>query len=259
MSTTKKYIVNESTEKIWNCLNSWLKNEYAVAALMGNMDLSWVEIGKLDKPMEEFVHGKGRVGIMRWCDWVSKQELWNLIAATGGSRSDLDIQLDLIYDQLHRPSNEVVLTDLIRCKDIIEGVNIVLAEYMRAQNRNNAVKRSRCEQAKFYFDQYAPDLARYAAEREPKSEMDIPCRKVEIKYARITKTNAVVRKAAGILSRKAGHAYRGEEYQLIIESKNGKWAAIYFKDGAIRWVSKKDCEIFTKEESVDDVRFASGE
>lgn len=152
-------------ERIWNSLLPVIKNEYGVAALMGNLhaesglmpnnlqnsyetslgftDESYTEaVDNGTYTVEQFVNDGAGYGLAQWTFSSRKQALYDLKILYARSIGDVDLQVEMILRELMFDYPEVYAA-LQNATSIRQASDIVLTEFEKPADQSEAVKELR--------------------------------------------------------------------------------------------------------------------
>ena len=163
-------------EYIWNFLLSFIKNEYGVAGLMGNLQAESnfnprnLE-GKYEKTLgftddsyteavdggnyNNFVHDAAGYGLAQWTYWTRKQALLDFARERGTSIGDLDTQLEFLRKELNEYSG--VLKVLQAATSVKEASDKVMISYEKPANQSEAEKTKRANYGQTYYDKFSKE------------------------------------------------------------------------------------------------------
>lgn len=163
-------------EKIWNFLYSKLQNPYGVAGIMGNiyaesglkpnnLQQSYEKkLGFTDESYTEavdngsyknFIYDKAGYGLVQWTYWSLKKELYNYCIQKKTSIGDLEMQLELLYNQLSKSYKKTVWNICLNTNSILEASNAMLLKFERPADQSEKVQKKRASYGQKYFDKYA--------------------------------------------------------------------------------------------------------
>lgn len=153
-------------EKIWNYLLPRMNNnKFGVAGLMGNLQAeSGLEPTNLQNSYNtkfgmndaqytaavdngtytNFNTDSAGYGLAQWTYWSRKQNLYNFIKGKNKSIGDLEGQLDFLYQELTTGYNSV-WNILLNATSVKQASDVVLTQYEKPANQNDAVKKLRCD------------------------------------------------------------------------------------------------------------------
>lgn len=162
-------------ERIWDYLISKIGNAYGVAGLMGNLyaesglksnnlqnsfekklgltDLQYTEaVDSGAYSRDRFIRDGAGYGLAQWTFWNRKENLYNF----KGSRSisDLDMQLDFLWDELSH-GYKGILQALLSARTVYDASTIVLTQFERPADQSEAMKQKRAAYGQAYYDRYA--------------------------------------------------------------------------------------------------------
>lgn len=168
-------IGNNNEEKIWNFLYSKLQNPYGVAGIMGNIyaesglksnnlqqsyekklgftDESYTEAVD-NKTYKNFIYDKAGYGLVQWTYWSLKRDLYNYCIQKGTSIGDLEMQLELLYEQLSKSYKKTVWDVCLNAKSVLEASNAMLLKFERPADQSNSVQQKRASYGQKYFNKF---------------------------------------------------------------------------------------------------------
>ena len=137
----EKVKLNVNAEFIWYYLNSFIRNPYGVAGLMGclylvskmdpkygfsnEMSLNLSHVNETER-MRSFVHNGNPVGIGCWDNWIDKQGIYNYARIRGRGCDDILVQLELLKDDLSMGYRYAkVKYELENAQSLYEAVDIL--------------------------------------------------------------------------------------------------------------------------------------
>lgn len=172
--TTTPAVAEAMNEKqIWDYLFSVYKNEYGVAAIMGNlyaesalqannMQNSYeVALGYNDKTYTEsvdngtytnFVNDAVGYGLAQWTYWSRKKALYNYAKSNNKSIGDTKMQLEFMVSEM---AGYPGLVDTIRnATNIRTPSDFILVNYERPADQSESVKVARAQFGARYYNKY---------------------------------------------------------------------------------------------------------
>ena len=157
---------------IWDYLIAKIKNEYGVAALMGNLyaesSLNPVCANNIKKygltnasytaiadsgVNNNFVTDKIAYGLAQWCYHTRKKGLLELARKQNKSVGDIELQLDYLWTELQ--SYKTVVKALYEAKNIKDASDVVLLKYEKPANKSESVKEKRASFGQKYYNMFA--------------------------------------------------------------------------------------------------------
>lgn len=166
--------INDVDKRIWDFLTGKGLSAYAVAGIMGNLYAeSGLRPNNLQNTYEKslsmtdaeytaavdngnytnFVHDSAGYGLAQWTYWSRKQALLDFAKTAGTSISDLDMQLNFLWEELQEYTS--VMTVLKSAKSILEASNAILCGYERPANQDAEVQAKRAGYGQTYYDKFA--------------------------------------------------------------------------------------------------------
>ena len=159
-------------EKIWLNLKEKEFSDYAIAGIMGNLQ---AESGLRSNNLEDtrnktfgmtdeiytssvdngtyssirFIDDGAGYGIAQWTTSDRKRKLYNICKANGKSISDLDCQLNLLYNEVLELS---ILQSLNNAQSVKEASNIFLTNFERPFNQNISVQNYRATLSQDFYN-----------------------------------------------------------------------------------------------------------
>ena len=175
---------NTVAEQIWNFLYDKIKNEYAVAGLMGNLyaesglssinlqDSFEKKLGMTDKEYtqaidngtyDNFITDKAGYGLAQWTYYSRKQKLLEFTMKSQTSIGDLEMQLNFLIYELQ--NNFKPLWKKLQIVTSVKAASdAVLLNFEKPLDQSKAVKDKRAAFATYYYDNYATKKNNNAAE-----------------------------------------------------------------------------------------------
>lgn len=175
---------NSDEQRIWNFLQSKIKNAYGTAGLMGNLYAeSGLRSNNLQNSYEKslgysdeaytaavdngsytnFVQDKAGYGLAQWTYWSRKQNLYNFVKGQNKSIGDLEAQLNFLWKELSE-GYKGVLTDLQYAATVKDASNSVLLKFERPADQSVSVQNKRASFGQTYFDKYGNTSGSQAAQ-----------------------------------------------------------------------------------------------
>jgi peptidoglycan hydrolase-like protein with peptidoglycan-binding domain len=164
-----------SERTIWLFFADKLGNEYGAAGLMGNLkaesglistnlqnsyqnalgfsDLTYTKAVD-DGTYTNFEKDKAGYGLAQWTYWSRKRDLLNYAKKTCRSIGDETMQLEFLVQELQKSFKDVWNT-LRTSKSVKEASDIVLTQFERPANMNEANKKRRANIGQQIYDTYA--------------------------------------------------------------------------------------------------------
>lgn len=231
---TSEYVYDP--DRIWDLLMKKTGNVAGASAIMPCIavatDLDFAEkIDKGEVTMEQLRKSRRQLGLGRWTRWEDKQGLYNLSKKRGVSITDLEMQIDFLWEDIGREKYGDLKKQLMVANDVEKLCERFLKEYIGDAKRTPEQVKERTDLAKDFYDQHTK-------------------KEVEVKYLRILKGNVPIRKTASFVGRKIGVANKDDEFQFLISSKSGNWHSVCF-EGRIGWISAKYGEFITRTQPLE--------
>ena len=193
IQTKKGYYSTGSADDIkhiWDFFKSKISNnDYAVAALMGNIfaESSFVS-NNLQQTYEKslgysdssytfsvddgsyanFVKDSAGYGLVQWTYYTRKQSLLDFALSQNRSIGDLDMQLDFTWKELSEDFKNSVLTPILSAKSIREASDVVLIKFEApAKKDEEATQALRASYAQKYYDMFHIEDVQEESPSEP--------------------------------------------------------------------------------------------
>ena len=100
---------------------------------------------------KKFTSDGAGYGIAQWTYSSLKKELYDLCKSKSTSISDIDSQLECLYNQLNRKG---LLDKIKNATSIEEASDIFLTQFEKPQDQSNSVKQKRIEYSQNYYNQF---------------------------------------------------------------------------------------------------------
>lgn len=231
-------IVTQAHVDAWDYLLVRLENVNAVSGIMGFFQartgfnpLNGFYDGKimfgLDR--DSFIKDKKAYGIGAWDKWYDKQSLWNLAKRSGYAISTLESQLELFTEELKGLTHAKLREALKHVENPEDAAEIMYTLYLPEEKRDVKLHNDICEYAHFFYTRFV----------HPKHT---------VRYVEITDEEVWVRARPFFLAKRVGKAHKGETYQHITTTQNGKWFSIYY-EGQICWIKGESGVVVEREET----------
>lgn len=174
--------------RIWGFLLDKIGNPFGAAGMMGNL---YAESGLNPKNLQNsfesklkytdetytaavdngsyggFIFDGAGYGLAQWTYWSRKNRLLAMAREQGKSIGDLDLQLDVLWSELQ--TSTAILSAIQSARSVREASDIVLTQYERPKDQNEAVMVRRAGYAQRYYDQFTGgDVMATAEERRIK-------------------------------------------------------------------------------------------
>ena len=161
-----------NAEIIWKYFENKKFNPYAIAGIMGNMKAESnllpnnlqntynVSLGMTDEQYTKavdsgaytnFIHDSAGYGLVQWTYWSLKEELYNLCKERGKSISDINCQLDCLYQQL---TKNKLLGSLNAATSIRAASDIFLTKFERPKDQSEQVQTIRANYGQQFYNQF---------------------------------------------------------------------------------------------------------
>ena len=214
-------------KQIWDYIQSYTKNEFGTAALMGNLmaesslnpkcvtgikDPDY--ISKSDSGTNNFVHDGHAFGLAQWCFYTRKEGLLNLAKSKGKSVGDLNLQLSYLIDELSNKYKTVWLA-IVNAVNIRTCSDVIMAKYERPANMSEVMKQRRAEYGFQFYSRFAGGKSS--------------------KYVVVTADRVNIRLGNGKGFARISQANSGSSYEWVATSENG-WHAVKLPK-QVGWIS----------------------
>ena len=175
-----------NAEIIWKYFENKKFNPYAIAGIMGNMKAesnllpnnlqSTYEksLGMTDEQYTKavdngtytnFIHDSAGYGLAQWTYWSLKEDLYNLCKERNKSISDIQCQLDCLYQQL---INNKLLGSLNSTTSVRAASDIFLTKFERPKDQSEKVQIARANYGQEFYNQFAGRTVRGGTESKMK-------------------------------------------------------------------------------------------
>lgn len=173
--TVSVITTDSMTEKqMWDYLLSVYKNEFGVAAIMGNLYAESALVpnnlenhyesilGYTDKTYTEsvdngtytnFVNDSAGYGLAQWTYWSRKKGLYNYAKSNKKSIGDPKMQLEFLVSELADYSS--LVSAIKNATNIKNPSDIMLTDFERPANQSESVKVARANFGQTYYNKYA--------------------------------------------------------------------------------------------------------
>lgn len=233
-------LINQTHINAWDYLLVRLENVNAVSGVMGYFQamtgfnpLHGFYNDGITKGLdrESFIRDKKDYGIGAWDTWYDKQSWWNLAKHSGYAMSSLESQLELFCEELKGITHKALFESLKIAENPEDAAELMYNLYYRHyhDDKNFTVHNDIMDYAHFFYTRFV----------HPKHT---------VRYVEITDEEAWVKTRSTFLAKKIGKVHKGETYQLITTSRNGKWFSVYF-NGEIRWIRSSSGVVVEREET----------
>lgn len=161
-----------NAEIIWKYFENKKFNPYAIAGIMGNMKAESnlqtnnlqntynTSLGMTDEQYTKavdngtytnFVHDSAGYGLVQWTYWSLKEGLYNLCKSRNKSISDIECQLDCLYQQL---TDNKLLGSLNASTSIRAASDIFLTKFERPKDQSERVQITRANYGQEFYNQF---------------------------------------------------------------------------------------------------------
>ena len=175
-----------NAEIIWKYFENKKFNPYAIAGIMGNMkaesnllpnNLQSAYEKSLGMTNEQytkavdngtytnFIHDSAGYGLAQWTYWSLKEDLYNLCKERNKSISDIQCQLDCLYQQL---INNKLLGSLNSTTSVRAASDIFLTKFERPKDQSEKVQIARANYGQEFYNQFAGQTVRGGTESKMK-------------------------------------------------------------------------------------------
>ena len=162
-----------NAEIIWKYFENKKFNPYAIAGIMGNMKAESnllpnnlqsayeKSLGMTDEQYTKavdngtytnFIHDSAGYGLAQWTYWSLKEDLYNLCKERNKSISDIQCQLDCLYQQL---TNNKLLGSLNSTTSVRAASDIFLTKFERPKDQSEKVQIARANYGQEFYNQFA--------------------------------------------------------------------------------------------------------
>ena len=175
-----------NAEIIWKYFENKKFNPYAIAGIMGNMKAESnllpnnlqsayeKSLGMTDEQYTKavdngtytnFIHDSAGYGLAQWTYWSLKKDLYNLCKERNKSISDIQCQLDCLYQQL---INNKLLGSLNSTTSVRAASDIFLTKFERPKDQSEKVQIARANYGQEFYNQFAGRTVRGGTESKMK-------------------------------------------------------------------------------------------
>ena len=175
-----------NAEIIWKYFENKKFNPYAIAGIMGNMKAESnllpnnlqsayeKSLGMTDEQYTKavdngtytnFIHDSAGYGLAQWTYWSLKEDLYNLCKERNKSISDIQCQLDCLYQQL---INNKLLGYLNSTTSVRAASDIFLTKFERPKDQSEKVQIARANYGQEFYNQFAGRTVRGGTESKMK-------------------------------------------------------------------------------------------
>ena len=175
-----------NAEIIWKYFENKKFNPYAIAGIMGNMKAESnllpnnlqsayeKSLGMTDEQYTKavdngtytnFIHDSAGYGLAQWTYWSLKEDLYNLCKERNKSISDIQCQLDCLYQQL---TNNKLLGSLNSTTSVRAASDIFLTKFERPKDQSEKVQIARANYGQEFYNQFAGRTVRGGTESKMK-------------------------------------------------------------------------------------------
>lgn len=162
-----------NAEIIWKYFENKKFSPYAIAGIMGNLqaesrllpnnlqDSYNRSLGLSDEEYtrrvdngtySNFIYDQAGYGLAQWTFWSLKEELYKLCKERRKSISDIDCQLDCLYNQIQ---SHKLLGLLNSATSVREASDIFLTKFERPKNQGESVKNARANNGQQFYNEFA--------------------------------------------------------------------------------------------------------
>ena len=162
-----------NTEIIWKYFEEKNFSPYAIAGIMGNM---YAESGLRENNLQDtynqllglsdeqytqkvdngsyinFIHDSAGYGLAQWTYWSLKKELYDLCKSRKKSISDINCQLDCLYNQLQ---NHKLIEPLNSATSVRAASDIFLTKFERPKDQSERIQVARANYGQEFYNQFA--------------------------------------------------------------------------------------------------------
>ena len=162
-----------NTEIIWKYFEEKNFSPYAIAGIMGNM---YAESGLRENNLQDtynqllglsdeqytqkvdngsyinFIHDSAGYGLAQWTYWSLKKELYDLCKSRKKSISDINCQLDCLYNQLQ---NHKLIEPLNSVTSVRAASDIFLTKFERPKDQSERIQIARANYGQEFYNQFA--------------------------------------------------------------------------------------------------------
>ena len=171
---------NTTEEKIWNFLLDNIKNEYAVAGVIGNLyaesalkpnNLQNTFEKKLKMTDEEytsavdngtydnFINDKAGYGLAQWTYYTRKSDLLVFAKENDSSIGDLEMQLKFLIQEFETTFKKMY-PSLKNAKSVKAASDLILLQFEKPLDQSNAVKNKRAEFSNTFYNKFKKQSAK---------------------------------------------------------------------------------------------------
>ena len=160
-------------EIIWKYFEEKNFSPYAIAGIMGNM---YAESGLRENNLQDtynqllglsdeqytqkvddgsyinFIHDSAGYGLVQWTYWSLKKELYDLCKSRKKSISDINCQLDCLYNQLQ---NHKLIKSLNSATSVRAASDIFLTKFERPKDQSERIQIARANYGQEFYNQFA--------------------------------------------------------------------------------------------------------
>lgn len=175
-----------NAEIIWKYFENKKFNPYAIAGIMGNMKAESnllpnnlqsayeKSLGMTDEQYTKavdngtytnFIHDSAGYGLVQWTYWSLKEDLYNLCKEHNKSISDIQCQLDCLYQQL---INNKLLGSLNSTTSVRAASDIFLTKFERPKDQSEKVQIARANYGQEFYNQFVGRTVRGGTESKMK-------------------------------------------------------------------------------------------
>lgn len=174
IDTSKINTAKADPEYIWNFLKGKGFNDFAIAGILGNLeaesnllpiniqDTFGKKFGLTDAEYTaavdsglhtNFIKDGAGYGLVQWTYHTRKEKLLKWAQARGKSVGDLDVQLEVMWQELS--TNKTLMKTLEVAPSVRAASDTILHDYEAPADQSEAVEIKRAEYSQKYYDKYA--------------------------------------------------------------------------------------------------------
>lgn len=237
---------------IWDFLLRQIRNEYGVAAIMGNLmaestlnpacatgkNKTENYVADADLGRVNFCADRVAFGLAQWCVSSRKTKLWCYIKTVNTSVGDLNAQLGFLWKELSEDF-PVTCGMMKNAKSIREASDQFMTRYEKPGDQSEKMKQRRANYGQKFYDQFAKDST--APEPAPAPDPE-PTPKPTGKKMVVAKEQVNVRAGDSKNFDKVGSMKKGQSAEWVATS-NG-FHGVRLRD-RVGWVSADFSEVIS--------------